>query len=535
MSVPVRHQMQPDETVLSWLARWCAIGGFYDEKSMYSELFGKERIRFHPYLPCYVENIGDITGSNSDFVLRNNTLFPLFTYFGCAPSQRLSLAMRYPSNGNPLTIAGISHTKIGFCYGHKFCPLCIEEDRTQKGYGYFKIQHQIPGVEVCDTHGCFLHVLEGGDFGFNRKLPLPPTNIKAISGPEIKMKFAKFCTGVLKQSKESIIAVDYQNIYKKELQNKSLLTKCSQLRLKLILQALETVYENFAFGTLLGIPKTLQDFSFVAPLLRKKTHFPCHPTKHLIFGFWLFDGKANVLETPLKIERERIKATQKNKVIGSFQNKVLLLLKKGYSMAHISRKIGKSRNYIRRIAELNMIKHQTKSYAFPTSIRYAVQIQALLGRHRSDIAKSLNVGVGYVEQVISNTIGLSLWRKKLEVHKKIARAMKELTMARLMHPSWHRKEFKEHHNQAFFYLYRQDKESLESILPTPLTPAKKRNNWEKEDERLYLAVSALTNTESLSLSKIGYLVRDRSHLRRNLDKLPQTKELLIKLKKVNRP
>jgi hypothetical protein len=178
---------------------------------------------------------------------------------------------------------------------------------------------------------------------------------------------------------------------------------------------------------------------------------------------------------------------------------------------------------------LNNIAHQTNAQATSASTRHAVIIQAQLGRHRKVIAHNLKLGIGFVEQVISNTKGLVSWRKKLAVLTKIKAAYLELRGAKLKHADWFRKDFKAQHNQAFFYLYHHARKLLEAILPKKLFPQRATLDWNIEDERLYKSIRQLGGISHLSISAIGVKVKDRSHLRRNINKLPNTKALLIKL------
>ena len=62
----------------------------------------------------------------------------------------------------------------------------------------------------------------------------------------------------------------------------------------------------------------------------------------------------------------------------------------------------------------------------------------------------------------------------------------------------------------------------------PHTP---RKNWQEEDKRLFDAISLLPDAHELSLTAIGYRVKDHAHLRRKLNDLPKTKALLKKLGK----
>jgi len=469
MFVPIRHQIQEGETILSWLARWKTIGGFYDEKEMLLRLIGKQRVRFHPYLPHSIGLLADSIKIPAESLLLNHTLFPLFRFFNWDNSQELANAMVQEGCGSPTSIATISATKVAFYNGHKFCPECVREDRKQLGFGYFRIKHQIPGVVACDVHHCLLNAIQGGDLGYDRKFFNPPkiSNFELASTTQIE--FALYASKVFSLSKRFYFKIDYQNIYLNHLFDKGFVTQNGSLRIKNLFNALTTQINEKEFCGELGIPKYFFDFKFIGPLLRRKTHFPCHPTKHLLFSFWLFKGDENVFIVPYP-EKEKIPTIDNSVEEKVVEVQTVKLLKRGLSMEQISGLVNKSRCYIRRVAELHNIEHASNANAYKLKIRKRVLLLATLGRHRSIIAVQLKVGIGYVEQVISNTKGLVAWRKKLMEYKKIQLALVELKKARNEHPEWRRKELKSHCNQAFFYLYHHDRGLLEKCLPCKTKP-----------------------------------------------------------------
>ena len=113
-------------------------------------------------------------------------------------------------------------------------------------------------------------------------------------------------------------------------------------------------------------------------------------------------------------------------------------------------------------------------------------IQAQIGRHRQKIADNLGVGLGYVELVISNSVGLPEWRAKLRVIKRVNTSVHELQQARKLHPNWIRKELKANHSKAFFCLYHHAKDRLEFIIPIKTKPCVLPHDWSSEDSRQYL-------------------------------------------------
>ncbi len=49
---------------------------------------------------------------------------------------------------------GLSHYRSRFATGYvRSCAQCIQEDRQKKGFAYYHLEHQLPGVAVCWMHG----------------------------------------------------------------------------------------------------------------------------------------------------------------------------------------------------------------------------------------------------------------------------------------------------------------------------------------------------------------------------------------------
>lgn len=204
-------------------------------------------------------------------------------------------------------------------------------------------------------------------------------------------------------------------------------------------------------------------------------------------------------------------------------------LKRGESMNAIEKQLGKSRCYIRRVAELNNIVHRTNSQKNNLNIKHLVRLQAQIGHHRKAIAEALHVGVGYVEQVISNTKGLVSWRKRLKEKQKIANASSCLRKAIKENPKWIRKDVKANYSIEYFCLYHHDRQLLEGILPPKTKSIYKGKNWEIEDARLAAEIMLIEEVSNMSIGEIDHLIGGHRCLLRHLNKLPKTYEVLNKL------
>lgn len=518
----MRLPILENETIYGWITRYHLKVGMGHPKNTLLNLLGSNKVRIHPYLPNHLSALAKSTKTNSDFWLRGHTLYPLFEFFNREDSKKLEAAM-LGDESNVIGIAGIPQSNLAPEFGHRYCPECIRLARSKQGFGIIDIRHQIPGLTACPEHLCKLNIIPCGDYGLDRMLTYAHFNLTSSPAALPDVAFSTYCIDTFENIRQHDSFLNLTGLYRHHLNTRGYLTQGLQLRYRCLVNDISSFYTDFSFSDGLH---SLKDFHFLGPLLRNKTHTHVHPIKHLIFTNWLFKGDTNSLFKSFSVTEEKALDSSYS---DELQQVVLKMLKQGESMGQVALSTGKSRCFIRRVCELHGIEHKSNAQATSARTRHAVVIQAQLGRHRKVIAQNLKLGIGYVEQVISNTKGLVAWRKKLAVLTKIKAAYLELRGAKLKHADWFRKDFKAQHNQAFFYLYHHARKLLEAILPKKRSPQRATLDWSVEDERLYKSITKLGDISHLSISAIGVKVKDRSHLRRNINKLPNTKALLIKL------
>jgi hypothetical protein len=370
------------------------------------------------------------------------------------------------------------------------------------------------------------------DAEIDRKLILPPDTISTFKpGTNKEILLAEYAAQLLDllSLTDCKPTLPVTSIYRTHLAQRGLVTSAGQLKYAQIVNELGEYWYGLPYGGLLEVPEKVRSFDFVGPLMRNKTSYATHPIKHILFSCWLFDANPELFFETLAFKPSRQPMNQQQ----TDEREIIELLTAKRSLGEVARESGKSICYIKRLAELNDIPHTTNSTGYSYKVHHRVLMQAILGCHRATIAKSLSVGVGYVEQVISNTRGLSQFRKHLRQFKKVKAAVNELETACRLHPNWLRKDLKAQHNQAFFYLYHHARQQLMKILPERTKPHLPKFDWAKEDDRLYEAISKLKLTNEMSLTAIGRTVGDREHLRKKIKVLPKTKALLVDMGVIN--
>lgn len=89
-------------------------------------------------------------------VVMQHTFFPYYARF--FPTQRKRSTYAYAVNGNPTAVhrMGISQTNGNHCSAMRYCPVCYQEDLQLYGEPYWHRSHQLPDMQICTKHRCWL-------------------------------------------------------------------------------------------------------------------------------------------------------------------------------------------------------------------------------------------------------------------------------------------------------------------------------------------------------------------------------------------
>ena len=85
-----------------------------------------------------------------------HTFYPYYARF--FPTQRKRSTYAYVVNGNPLAVhrMGISQANGNHCPAMRYCPVCYQEDLQLHGEPYWHRSHQLPDMQICTKHRCWL-------------------------------------------------------------------------------------------------------------------------------------------------------------------------------------------------------------------------------------------------------------------------------------------------------------------------------------------------------------------------------------------
>ena len=89
-------------------------------------------------------------------LIAKNTLWPYWAAFQSQERRARSLA-EMESVGHPYMVLGLMASRSPWPRFFRYCPSCVETDRrSPAGETHWHRVQQIPGIEGCATHECFL-------------------------------------------------------------------------------------------------------------------------------------------------------------------------------------------------------------------------------------------------------------------------------------------------------------------------------------------------------------------------------------------
>lgn len=159
--IPCFPDPYPGEILYSVWARFTDRVQYPSIGNVLQDLFGNKTIAVVVDLPY---RLNDFTkrlpvghSYTADYFINAHTLLPFYGPF--LPQERLNHLREQMLDGDGRAMRrsiGLIGTNIPVPLWIRYCPVCVEEDRTMYGECYWHRMHQVPGVEICHIHSTFL-------------------------------------------------------------------------------------------------------------------------------------------------------------------------------------------------------------------------------------------------------------------------------------------------------------------------------------------------------------------------------------------
>ena len=152
-------EFYPDELVYSVLARYYTQSGYMRYTFAAEDLFQSKTARpdadFVNLYTSYTLEMLTRKMSMEDVILKH-TMFPYYGRFLNKERRNQAFQALVKMQGNYHNLLPMQKSKDGRKRHLRYCPVCVKEDREKFGETYWHRVHQMPGIEVCLRHGCYL-------------------------------------------------------------------------------------------------------------------------------------------------------------------------------------------------------------------------------------------------------------------------------------------------------------------------------------------------------------------------------------------
>lgn len=549
----------PDETLYSVVGRYHRLGGFADDRSTSTTLFGNVNSGFMHDFPCGIDTLCsavDGWAEKHSSIIREYTILPFYEPFlSMHALQAVTEAMRHGEGERLKFILGLTASRLDATHPLRACPTCTKEDTTTHGAAYWHRAHQLPGVHVCDSHAMPLVILPLKTNRLSTFRYLLPCDIARSDQIQATQSDRELAKCLLEFSRTARHLLDarlpsfdtnlLRNIYRDGAAAAGYMLKggnIDQQRLK------GAFLERF--GPLAGIPEfaeiiasTRSDTNFLAALLRKP-RAQKHPIKHLLLIQLLFDDIPSFLaaataDRPPIAQREMRTRLRHPPTTGIDEATVArmrqLLLDQNLSLRSAAMQLGMTTSTLATRAEQAGIPVKRRSKilvpAFleriAADLRQGAMIKAVCARHH--VSKSSVQRLLQIDQDLREA-----WEHARYLDERNNRRM-QLQSLITENPVCSRSELRAALGAGHYHwLARNDKTWLESILPLQGRNTNPKRSpvvdWAKRDRAFSAAVERAADhlrkqsgkPVRITRSAIYRAIPDLARKATNLSKMPTT-------------
>ena len=449
----------PDELLFSRLVRYCTLHAI-PVSQLLNKIYGDSRASINPILTAGLDCISSIFAEDKEIMLREQTLAPLFMHYYPHYSKKLKAALSSRDNYAAIRVSQLSCVKAYSKLTIKMCPLCAKQDIRHHGVAYWHRGHQIPAIESCSEHQLQLvHISLPQRFKLAVGLPSVSESEHQPSS-DVSYSLAKYAKQVLVNQSKHASELN-SAFYRNSLAKLGYITQKDRIRRVKLLSDFFEFADNAQEPFNSALPTSASDFKYITNLVYDK--HSQHIFKHLAFEYWLINKQEGRKST---VTKKPITATPSKQL----EAECYSLLKKGLGISDVSRKIGKSRTFVKRFAYAYGFEDLLLPRKLNPSVRSYIIFLAWKGFHRFEIARRLSVSTGSVEMLISSVDGLVEWRKQCKYESTRRRHKCCLIRYRKHFPQRLRKDIKRDCGAAFYWLYLHEPDWLESMLPVASLP-----------------------------------------------------------------
>lgn len=548
-----------DELLYSWFARYHIHTANIKLKQTMYDLFGKRNMVAVPDLPT---NLNELSKRLECFqipdlenLIKNHTFFRYYTTFTSEETKiKVLKAMKDNEKQALHLFLGIVASSIKENSYFMFCPKCQSEDMENKGEVYWKLEHQLPGILICLKHENYL-LNSSVKFRADNKHEYIAAEFNKCKSVNVKTKLSKksfLLAKELAKQVETIMTSDYefsiediQSSYKFLLKREGFVSINGHVDQRLLSEKFLNYYGQAFLEEVQSSINKNSESCWLKSITRKHRKI-FHPIRHLLLIKFL----GETVETFYSYAGQEVKPFgegpyyclnpaadhYKQKIIASVSMKACTSSKKPVGTFKCecgfiySRRGPDTSNKdlfkIGRIKQYGPVWKNKLNYLFISEKKTYTEISKILNCDRGTVKKYLENPYPNVRKDNLVSPYETVEKRKLWLELLANNPGRTVTAIRKLQPN------------IYTWLYRNDKEWLKNHSPI----LNKRNSidysrvdWSLRDEELLGEVFTiipklyqLDKPVHINISRIGKEIGKLHTLEKNLDKLPKTKEYLLR-------
>ncbi|MEO8119922.1 MAG: TnsD family Tn7-like transposition protein [Rhodoferax sp.] len=315
----------PGETLFSLISRHHCFWGHPLASRTCEQFFGHSRSGSQHDLPSRLVHFVACTDGcfgGVEEIAKNHTLLAYYAAF-VSPEELKSViaCMAGESVAHLKLRLGILTSRFRANHPLKCCDACIEEDRSTFGWPYWHVEHQYPGMWICQNHG--LQLMESnlkatGVERFQWHLPAvehfrewPTEKQRALLDAHTALQSLsrQVVDLTAAASDRGIDTSRLHEVYRAELVRREWVTQGGSFRMPVIAASfLDHVKHLRAVPELEALPTTADEAAIQLGRLLRPPRSGTHPLRHMVLINWLFgsaeafwQAQASALNPPITL------------------------------------------------------------------------------------------------------------------------------------------------------------------------------------------------------------------------------------------
>ncbi len=526
----------PDETLFSLVSRHHKFWGHGLAKQTNLLLFGRSRGGSQHDLPSGIDDFVRLTeqrlGTADEICVQHTLLRYYRNFIGDRDEENFVATLRSQSVANLKFRLGILTSRFRAHHPLKACSVCMQNDRGEFGWAYWHIQHQYPGVWICQTHGSPLlesDLKSSGVERFHWHLPGAahlrpwPVELKALRDMHFDSlsRLANLTINIVhRQPRIRIDLTQLHWAYRVALGRRNLLTPNGGLRLSAIADEFLTYVQTLKLlPEFSGLASTINEANAQMSRMLRVPRSGTHPLRHIVMIDWLFGESGKFFKAYEKILSlpqisNDIKPSGQSLILPSTAEKS----DRKQTLAKLIQEEGKSMRAAAAVLDIDTataivwaaqmgIEASHRPKKLKADRRKALVEILRQGVDKKIAAKEFEISVVTVTHVLRSEFGLNQqWQQARQAAARV-RAREAWSALVTEHANLGVKFIRNLNPAAYAWLYRNDRKWLSErspVLGVSISSTSHRVHWDERDLDLSAAVerAALTLRSSLGKQKL---------------------------------